>query len=482
VRKIFAVGVVLLLGMLIIGLTWIAPLANRGKDGGNGGTPSDEVVYRVEEPNGTVVNVDLAAQETTQEIADGVMYHVWTFNGTTPAPVIRVHLGDTVHFTLTNDSSIGMQHSIDFHAAMTPWADLPAAGQSALEGNYQPVNPGETKTFDWVAMFPGVFMYHCGVPPVLQHISNGMYGAIIVEPDNLPAEREFVLVSSELYPGAKPIDGVFEGDLDRMLAVDPEYVVFNGKSNQYVTAPLEVKPDETFRIWVLNAGPTLTNAFHVIGTMFLQTHADGNPANTQYGLQTYAIAPGAGAMFELQIPDAGLYPFVTHSFAYTGLGAVGLIKVDPNAPAAPDSYPMMGDPFTAGTTEFSGGAATPSPSPSPTPTTSPTPSATPSPSDGGGTPGGTELQLSALNVLFDTDALKAPAGEAFTVFFDNMDPGVQHNFSIYTDDTAATALFNGELVTGPDTITYEIPALDAGTYFFRCDVHPTTMIGTLKVK
>ena len=190
-------------------------------------------------------------------------------------------------------------------------------------------------------MFPGVFMYHCGVPPVLQHIANGMYGAIIVEPDNLPVEREYVLVSSEFYPETKPIDGLFEGDLNRMLAVDPEYVVFNGVANQYQSTPLLVRPNEPFRIWVLNAGPTLTNAFHVIGTMFDETHPSGNPANTLYGLQTYAIPPGDGAMFEMNIPDPGLYPFVTHAFAFTDLGAVGLIEVDPNAPDAPSDYPLM---------------------------------------------------------------------------------------------------------------------------------------------
>ena len=327
-----------------------------------GATPA----YKVEQANGTVVDVNLTATETVQEIAPDVKYHVWTFNGTTPAPVIRVHLGDTIHFTLTNASTIGMQHSIDFHAAMTPWADLPGADATTLTGNYQPVNPGETKTFDWVAMYPGVFMYHCGVPPVLQHISNGMYGAIIVEPDNLPKEREFVLVSSEFYPGEEPIDGVYEGDLDRMEAVDPTYVVFNGKADQYKAAPLEVKPNERFRIWVMNAGPTLDDAFHVIGTMFDVTYPDGNPTNVLYGLQTFNIPPGDGAMFELQIPDPGLYPFVTHAFAYTGLGAVGLIKVDPNAPPAPSSYPLMADPFSGGVTA-SGASASAGPPPRPTP-------------------------------------------------------------------------------------------------------------------
>ena len=472
-RKIVTIGMFFLAISLVIGVTWVGPSARSNEV--TGGT--EPVVYRTDAANGTRVNVDLTAEEAIQEIAPGIRYHVWTFNGTTPAPVIRVHLGDTIHFTLTNASSIGMQHSIDFHAAMTPWADLPNPGQTTLDGNYQPVDPGHTRSFDWVAMFPGVFMYHCGVPPVLQHISNGMYGAIIVEPDNLPAEREFVLVSGELYPGSKPIDGLYEGDLDRMLAIDPEYVVFNGVADQYKTAPLQVRPNEPFRIWVMNAGPTLTNAFHVIGTMFDLTYPSGNPANALYGLQTYNIPPGDGAMFELNIPDPGLYPFVTHAFAYTGLGAVGLIQVDANASDAPVSYPMMGDPFSGGIT-----AASPSGQGSPAPSQAPsaTPSATP-PTTTACVPDGTTLHLTAMNSAFDADCMAVAAGSRFTIVFESMDPAVPHNVSIYTDASAATALFTGDLVTGPDTVTYKVDALDPGTYFFRCDVHPTTMTGTFVV-
>jgi copper-containing nitrite reductase len=481
-RRVFVTGVFFEIALLIIGLTWIRPSQTEPAPPASSHT-SD---YRVDAANGTVVNVDLTATETVQEIAPGVKYHVWTFNGTTPAPVIRVHLGDTVHFTLTNASAIGMQHSIDFHAAMTPWADLPSAGATTLTGNYQPVNPGETKTFDWVAMFPGVFMYHCGVPPVLEHISNGMYGAIIVEPDNLPQEREYVLVASEFYPTATPIHGVYEGDLNRMLAVDPQYVVFNGKLDQYKTAPLEVRPNEPFRLWVVNAGPTLTNAFHVIGTMFLETRPTGNVANTMYGLQTWNIAPGDGAMFELNIPDPGLYPFVTHAFAYTGLGSVGVIKVDPNAPPAPASYPLMGDPFSAGVdpvkplSAYAGhssvGGGGPASSPSPTQTNGgPTSTAECEPS-------GTDLEIGVENAAFDTNCLAAPGGKKFTITFDNRDPGVPHNVAIYTDESAATPLFQGEVVTGPKTLTYQVGSLDPGTYFFRCDIHPTTMTGALVVK
>ncbi len=474
-KRLLVVGVLVEIGLLIVGLTWIAPLA--GGSSSTSGSNSASA-FRVDQANGNVVNVDLTAHETVQLIAPGVRYHVWTFNGTTPGPVIRVHIGDTVHFTLSNNSMIGMQHSIDFHAAMTPWANLPVPGQTTLDGNYQPVNPGETKTFDWVAEFPGVFMYHCGVPPVLQHISNGMYGAIIVEPDNLPKAREYVLVSSEFYPGRKPVKGVYEGDYDRMLAADPAYVVFNGVADQYKTAPLVAKPNELIRLWVMNAGPTLTDAFHVIGAMFDTVYPDGNPANILHGVQTYNIPPGGGAMFELTIPDAGLYPFVTHSFAYTGLGAVGLIAVDPGAPAAPSTYPMFGNPFSAGV-KPSGTNSAAEATPTPTPTTG---------SSGGGgvaaacSPSGTALKIAAKNVAFDTDCLAAPAGKAFTITFTNQDAGVPHNVAIYTDSSAATALFQGKLISGPDTITYQVSALDAGMYFFRCDVHPTQMTGTFVVK
>ncbi len=443
-------------------------------------------------PNGHVVNVDLVAVETNQTIVPAgpgvapVTYQVWTFDGTAPGPVIRVRLGVTIHFTLRNASTMGMQHSIDFHAAMTPWADLPS-GTGALTGNYQPVNPGETKTFDWVAMYPGVFMYHCGVPPVLEHISNGMYGAIVVEPNSLPKEREYVLVNSEFYPGAKPVKGVYYGDFEAMQAATPTYVVWNGVADQYKTNPLVARPNERFRIWVVNVGPTLTSAWHVIGTMF-DSYADGNPSNVVYGDQTYNIPPGGAAMFELQVPEAGLYPFVTHAFAYTGRGAVGVLKIDPNAPAAPSSYPILADPFSAGVKPFAPPASVAKVvgiGPGSNPTTSPpqvTPTAAPSGLSASCQPNGTALSVSAEKTAFDASCLAAPAGKAFTVSFMNMDAGVPHNVSIYTDQTASQALFTGKLVTGPMTVTYHVPSLKAGTYYFRCDVHPTQMFGAFVVK
>jgi nitrite reductase (NO-forming) len=468
-RRLVLVGVFFELALLTIGLTWIRPLSEGGSHA-SAATPSASTAdYRLEgNGTGNIVKVNLVAQSTVQEIAPGVEFQAWTFNGTAPGPVIRVHLGDTVRFTLTNDDTMGMQHSIDFHAAQTPW-----------DKNYVPVDPGKSLTFDWVARFPGVFMYHCGVAPMIQHMANGMYGAIIVEPNDLPPAREYVLVSGEFYPGPKPADGVYVGDYDAMLAVKPTYVVFNGKADRYKDDPLVARPDELIRLWVVDAGPSLWNSFHVVGALFDHVYPSGNPTNGLNGLQSWSIGPGDGAMFELRIPDPGLYPFVNHSFAYTGLGEMGLIQIDPNAPAAPQSYPVMGDAFSAGV-EPAGSTSGTATGAAATSTSSSSGMDMGSSSGAACDPVGAKLVISAEGMAFDTDCLAAPAGTVFTIRFTNDDAGVPHNVSIYTDASARTPLFVGDLVSGPQTVTYHVPALDAGTYVFRCDVHPQ-MNGTFAV-
>ncbi len=261
-----------------------------------------------------VKEITLHVQDKTTDIAPDVPVDLWTFGGTAPGPVLHVNLGDTVKFTLVNDGQI--EHSIDFHAAQTPW-----------NINYQSIKPGQKLSFDWKANYPGVFMYHCGTPPVIHHIGNGMYGAIVVSaPELKPVAKEYVLVQSEFYV-TQGKDGLFHSDGTKMNAVTPDYVVFNGYANQYKDAPLTANPGDRIRLWVLNAGPTTFSAFHVIGALFDTAYADGNPQNEQHGMQTVTIPPGGGYMVELVIPQAGLYPFVTHSFAYTGKGALGLIKI-----------------------------------------------------------------------------------------------------------------------------------------------------------
>ncbi len=261
-----------------------------------------------------VKSITLHVKDVTTDIAPDVPVDLWTFGGTVPGTILHVNVGDTINFTLINDGTI--QHSIDFHAAQTAW-----------NKNYVSVNPGEQLSFTWKANYPGVFMYHCGTPPVLHHIGNGMYGAIIVSsPDLNPVAKEYVLVQSEFYV-TKSSTGIYHTDGQKMNAVAPDYVVFNGYANQYKDSPLTANPGDRIRLWVLNAGPTTFSAFHVIGALFDTAYADGDPQNVQHGMQTVTIPPGGAYMVELVIPDAGLYPFVTHSFAYTGKGALGLLKI-----------------------------------------------------------------------------------------------------------------------------------------------------------
>ncbi len=261
-----------------------------------------------------VKEITLVAQDKVQDIAAGVPYDTWTFNGTVPGPVLRVRQGDQVKLTVVNKGT--MEHSIDFHAAQTPW-----------DVNYKAIKPGESYTFTWTANYPGVFMYHCGTPPVIAHLSNGMYGAIIVDPAaGLPPAREYVLIQSEFY-AKKGADGIFQYDGTKALAVNPDYVVFNGYANQYQDKPLTANPGERIRIWVLNAGPSEFSAFHIVGAIFDKAYADGDPKNEETGRQTVMIPPGGGYMVELTVPDAGIYPFVTHSFADASKGASGFLQV-----------------------------------------------------------------------------------------------------------------------------------------------------------
>lgn len=257
-----------------------------------------------------VRDLKITMHERTVEIAPGVPFAEWTFGDSAPGPVVHVKQGDIVKFSLTNKGS--MPHSIDFHAAQVP-----------PNKDYIDVKPDETFTFDWTADYPGVFMYHCGSPLVIAHMASGMYGAVVVDPATpLPAAREYVIVQSEFYVSK---DG--KVDVDKVLKGQPDYTTFNGYANQYKDAPLPAKVGERVRLYVVNAGPSEFSAFHVIGTIFENAYADGNPANAQHGLQTVTIPPGGAYMVEFTIPNEGTYAFVTHSFADVNRGAVGVIKV-----------------------------------------------------------------------------------------------------------------------------------------------------------
>lgn len=263
----------------------------------------------------------------TIEIADGVTYDGWTFGGTVPGPAIRVRQGDIVRIEIVNESP--MPHSIDLHAARIPMNEA-----------FRTLAPGESLEFEFVARDPGAYMVHCGTPPVLMHIMQGMYMAIIVDPAEgwgTEVDREFVLVQSEFYAAAPGEPGEARSpDYRAAQKADASHVVFNGKAFQYKQNPLEVEEGDRVRMFVVNAGPSLRSDFHVVGTVFDRVLPSGHPDESLQSVQTWTVPAGGGAVFETVFEEGasgeGVYAFVTHAFADAEKGAVGLIKVGSPSP------------------------------------------------------------------------------------------------------------------------------------------------------
>lgn len=276
-------------------------------------------------PPGDVVRVRMVLKDVTIEIAPGVKYAAWGFEGGVPGPTIHARQGQTIEMTLTNGGAI--PHSIDFHA-----------GRIAPNAAFVDVAPGKSFTFRFVARDPGVFMYHCGTKPVLAHIANGMYGAIVVDP--VPAlprvGKEYVLVASEWYLSNDGVAKPAQLDMAKARAVMPDWTAFNGYAAQYVDHPLTAAPGETVRFYVVDAGPSLTTAFHVVGTVFDTVYPDGDMRRERAlkGVQTVDVPAGGGAVFEVKIDEPGRYPFVSHAFAHVDLGQVGILQVGPPAAKA----------------------------------------------------------------------------------------------------------------------------------------------------
>ncbi|HRE02690.1 MAG TPA: multicopper oxidase domain-containing protein, partial [Ilumatobacteraceae bacterium] len=245
------------------------------------------------------------------EVAPGVTQMMWTFNGQVPGPTLRGKVGDTFRVTLTNTGQIG--HSIDFHASKVAWDD-----------EMRTINTGESLVYEFTADHAGAFMYHCGTAPALHHIGNGMPGAIIIDPPDLPeVDEEFVFVQSELYLGPEGK----EGDLGKMLAEDWDAVVFNGYFNGYMHRPIHVEVGARYRVWVVDDGPSENSAFHIVGTIFDTVFKEGaytlQPDDTHGGSQAIDLQPSQGGFVEFTFAEDGLYPFVTHKFANASKGALG---------------------------------------------------------------------------------------------------------------------------------------------------------------
>jgi nitrite reductase (NO-forming) len=267
-------------------------------------------------PAGPVAHVKLVLVDKTLQIAPGIKYRAWAFSGGAPAPFIHVRQGQRVDLTLTNKGVI--PHSVDFHAA-----------RIAPNVAFKDVQPGGSIHYSFVAKDPGAFMFHCGTKPVLAHIANGMYGAIIVEPRTPlpPADKNYVLVASEWYLGSKGFPEPASLDMAKAQRQEPDWVTWNGYAGQYVTHPLAADPGQTVRFWVVDAGPSFDVDFHIVGTILNRAWVNGDMTHFQRNVQTVLVPAGGGGVFDVKIDQPGLYPFVSHSFAAVDLGQVGLLNV-----------------------------------------------------------------------------------------------------------------------------------------------------------
>jgi nitrite reductase (NO-forming) len=272
------------------------------------------------------VEVNLTATEVTAEVEPGVTYNYMTFDGQVPGPLIRVRRGDTVRVTLENDSSNQMPHNIDLHAVYGP-------GGGADDST---VNPGETAQFEFTAMYPGVHVYHCAVPNMDMHISAGMFGAILVEPeDGLPeVDRELYFGQHELYTdGEVGQEGHHQHSMDATMKEEPTYVPINGEpwaftDNGY--GPIDVEKGERIRICWANGGPNMISSWHGIGNVWETYYRDGDlVSDPDRFVETAPVVPGSVAIAEIDTPVPGTVKLVDHALTRaTRRGTLGVLNVE----------------------------------------------------------------------------------------------------------------------------------------------------------
>jgi len=279
----------------------------------------------------TTVRIDLVAIEVEGQLADGTTYKYWTFNGQVPGPFFRARVGDTLEVHMKNSTNSSMSHSVDFHAVTGP-------GGGAVMTQ---TGPGQETVFTAKALNPGLFVYHCATPMVAEHISNGMYGMILIEPEGglPPVDHEFYVMQGELYTTGKFGDkGLQSESVDKLLNETPEYYVFNGAVGALTDQkPLRAKVGETIRIFFGVGGPNKTSSFHVIGEIFDRVFDSASLLTPPLTNVQTVLVPVAGAVvveFTLEVP--GRFILVDHSLSRLQRGLAGYLIVDGDP--QPDIY------------------------------------------------------------------------------------------------------------------------------------------------
>lgn len=243
----------------------------------------------------------LAAEDTDIEIAKGVTFPGWTFNGTAPGPVIRVTEGDILHVKFLNGSK--HPHTIHFHGVHP----------ARMDGVFEVVDPGKEFEYEFEARPAGVHPYHCHVPPLPQHIQRGLYGTLIIDPkEGRKPAQELVMVMNG-----------FDTDKD---GTNNFYTV-NGIAFFYAKYPIKVKRSQTVRIYLVNMTEfDPLNSFHLHGEFF-RYQESGHRDNAWRNTDTVALIQGERGVIEIDFTHPGKYMFHAHQSEFIELGWTGFFDV-----------------------------------------------------------------------------------------------------------------------------------------------------------
>lgn len=289
------------------------------------GRRADDLPAPLNRTQSQLVSVDLYTDELVAEMMPGVTYQYWTYNGKVPGPFIRARAGDQVEIHLNHgkpgaageahSEHTSAQHTADGHSAHS--IDLHAVVGPGGSAPLMQVGQGEQKSFRFKATHPGIYVYHCASPHVPTHIANGMYGMILVEPEQglAKVDREFYVMQGDFYTSGKYGDkGLQAFSKEKMLAEKPDYFLFNGRVNSLSgERALKAKVGEKIRLFV-GVGSHVASNFHIIGAIFDSLYQDGAIMNPPLkNVQTTVVAPGSAVMIEFTAEVPGKYLLVDHS-------------------------------------------------------------------------------------------------------------------------------------------------------------------------
>jgi FtsP/CotA-like multicopper oxidase with cupredoxin domain len=261
---------------------------------------------------GRVREYELVAADREIEVAPGVTFPAWTYNGSVPGPVIRATEGDILRVRFTNGGS--HPHTIHFHGIHP----------SNMDGVFEIVQPGEAFTYEFPAKPYGLHLYHCHATPLKKHIHKGLYGAFIVDPpEPRPPARELVMVMNG-----------FDTDGDG----ENNFYTVNGKVFYYAKYPITVSRSETVRVYLANLTEfDLINSFHLHGDFF-RYYPTGSSDLFEY-TDTVVQCQGQRGILEIDFANAGLYMFHAHQSEFAELGWMGFFNVvDDDVPAQPAAF------------------------------------------------------------------------------------------------------------------------------------------------